>query len=106
MTWRDWFLMVAACLGIVVVLEIITRTFELGGNQRGWLDVIGIAGDVDALTVHLHRLGVEVYPELASSDDRLRVGPVVLHWCNLPNSHSVNHRQTDSFGPSGITLIS
>jgi hypothetical protein len=41
MTWRDWFLMVVACLGIVVVLEIITRTFELGGNQRGWLDVIG-----------------------------------------------------------------
>ena len=42
MTWRDWFLMVAACLGIVVILEIITRTFELGGIQRGWLDVIGI----------------------------------------------------------------
>ena len=42
MTWRDWFLMVAACLGVVVVITIIARTFELGGNQRGWLDVIGI----------------------------------------------------------------
>jgi hypothetical protein len=41
MTWRDWFLLVVACLGIVVVLEIIARTFELGGNQRGRHHVIG-----------------------------------------------------------------
>ena len=43
MTWRDWFLMVAACLGVVVVITIIARTFELGGNQRGlrWLRLFG-----------------------------------------------------------------
>ena len=34
MTWRDWFLMVAACLGVVVVITIIAKTFELDGNTR------------------------------------------------------------------------
>jgi len=38
MTWRVFVLMLVASVGIVVVLETITRFFALGDEQRHWLD--------------------------------------------------------------------
>jgi hypothetical protein len=42
MTWRDVVSLMGACVGTMMVLEIITRIFVLRGEQRLWLDVVGI----------------------------------------------------------------
>jgi hypothetical protein len=36
------YLLVVPCIGIMVVSEVISTTFEFGENQKGWLDIVGI----------------------------------------------------------------
>jgi hypothetical protein len=36
------YFLLAPCVGIMVVSDVISTTFEFGENQKGWLDILGI----------------------------------------------------------------
>jgi hypothetical protein len=36
------YLLLVPCVGIMVVSEVISTTFDFGENQKGWLDIMGI----------------------------------------------------------------